>query len=70
MRESLQLFSNSFTYCQAEQIKKGESLCPNVLARTHGIYLFKVEQFHLYSCITVLVTVMIRVLILSALRIF
>ena len=44
-------FSNSFTYCQAEQIKEGRSVCPNSLARTHGIFLFKVKQFHLHTCL-------------------
>ena len=26
-------------------------MCPNVLARTHGIYLLKIEQFHLHTCL-------------------
>ena len=42
--------TNSFVYCQAERIKKKKCF-PIYLARTHGIYIFKVEQIYSNTCI-------------------
>ena len=41
-RPSNYFFSNSFTYDQAEQIKKRSNLCPNLLE----IHLTQNDRFH------------------------